>query len=80
MSNSDNPLFHIIDVLKHLVSTHVHWNMDMNKDDALKKLETAASDAQKTVADVQAHDVVDGVQDGAQTVADVVELTKDVSK
>ena len=80
MANSENPLMHIIDVVKHLVSTHVHWNQDMNKDDALSKLQDAATSAVKTVSDVEAKDVPAAVEDGAQTVGDVVDIVKDVTK
>lgn len=64
MANVEKAITEIVDVIKHLVDTHVHWNMDMDRDLALAKLDAAKVHA--VSGDVEA------------VVSDVVTLTNDV--
>jgi hypothetical protein len=75
----------LIDLVKHLVSTHVHWNVDLSKDEAMVKIEAArlallASDVEELVADVADGNLDKVVTDGEKLVADVKTLTKSGAK
>lgn len=75
----------LIDLVKHLVSTHVHWNVDLSKDEAMVKIEAArlallASDVEELIADVADGNLDKAVTDGEKLVADVKTLTKTGAK
>lgn len=81
MSNVEKAIGEIADVLHHLVSTHVRWNMDMNKDTAAAKLEAArlhavAADVATVAGDVETGDVSKAVTDATVDVVDVVDMAK----
>jgi hypothetical protein len=66
---------HILDVVKHLVGTHVHWNIDLSKDEAVVKLEAARiALLAEDVAEV-GHDIGNG--DYVKTIADLEKALAD---
>jgi len=71
MANYEKAFGELVDVVKHLVSTHVRWNQDLSHDDAIAKL-----DAVKILA--VADDVQEIASDLGNDVKDVVTLVKDV--
>lgn len=89
MTNIEKAFSETLDVLKHLVSTHVRWNVDMSHEEALAKLETArlhsiaddaanaVSDAVTTVQDVQTGNAAGAVDAAEKTAGDVVSIVKD---
>jgi len=62
MVNLEKALSEVIDVVKHLVGTHVHWNVDLSKDAAIAKIEAAqlaliASDVVDVIEEAQSGDI-----------------------
>ena len=56
MPNVEKSISEVVDVLMHLVRTHVRWNQDLSHDEAVAKLEAArlhaaGADVEKTVND-----------------------------
>lgn len=81
MSNTENALHELIDVVEHLVTTHVRWNQDLSHAEAVAKLAAArthvlAGDVVDIASDVEEGDAVAVVQDGTKTVGDVVNMVK----
>lgn len=87
MSDVSKAFAELVAVVRHLVSTHVHWNMDLSKDEALAKLEAAHAHA-LTGDVVKAVDVVsdaaealaaDDADKAVQEVSAVVSIVKDAA-
>jgi ribose 5-phosphate isomerase len=81
MPNAEKALSEILDVIEHLVSTHVRWNMNLSHAEAVAKVEAArvhliSTDISSVAADVENADPVSVVTDGAKTVTDAVNMVK----
>ena len=85
MANLEKALSEVLDVVKHLVSTHVHWNVDLGKDEAVAKVETAklallAGEVQEILTDVSEGNLEETIADLEKTLADAKALRKPVSE
>lgn len=65
----------LAELVEHLIGTHVHWNMDLSKDEAVAKLyaakaELVAHDAEKVAQDAEKGDLVALVTDSEKLVKD----------
>jgi len=75
MANLANAVKELVDVVEHIVGTHVHWNMDLSKDEAVAKVVAAraallAEDVADVARDVEQGDLVQLVTDGEKLVKD----------
>jgi hypothetical protein len=89
MANVEKSISEVVDVLLHLVRTHVRWNQDLSHDEAVAKLEAArlhavgadaekvTGDVQSAVVDVTAGNVVGAVGDAENAVQDGKTLVSD---
>lgn len=85
MANLEKAFQELADVVEHIVGTHVRWNMDMSKTEAVAKI--AAARAHAVAADVveaadDAVDVVTAIREGNVGVAaeSGVQVVQDLSK
>lgn len=81
MANYEKALSELLDVVEHLVGTHVRWNVDMSHGQALAKLVAArthiiATDVSQTAADVEAGNAEAVVTDGVGLVTDAADMVK----
>lgn len=75
MANLESAVMKLAELVEHLIGTHVHWNMDLSKEEAVLKLgavksELLAHDAEKMAQDVEQGDLVALVDDAEKTLAD----------
>ncbi len=83
MADLGKALSEIVDVVKHLVGTHVHWNVDLSKDVAVAKIEAAqlallGDDLEEIVDDVSRGDLEETIKDLKKALADAQALAHPV--
>lgn len=90
MANVEKSISEVVDVLLHIVRTHVRWNQDLTHDEAVAKLEAArvhavgadvvntVNDAVSAVDAAQTGDVTGVVAAGEKTVSDGSAVVSDV--
>lgn len=83
MGNLEKALSEVIDLVKHLVGTHVHWNVDLSKDEAVAKVEAArvallANDVSNVISDAEKGDVQASIVDLEKALADAKALANPV--
>lgn len=85
MANIEAAFNELADVVKHLASTHVHWNMDMSKAEAFAKIAVARTHVVAEDVVTTADDALTAVEDVSGgsldvVVGDVQTVAHDVSK
>lgn len=66
MSNIEKAIGELSDVVEHLVTTHVKWNMDLDKDTARAKVAAARVHAVQEAVEELVTDVKEGVSEVGQ--------------
>jgi len=84
MANLKTALTEVLDLVEHLVSTHVHWNVDLSKDEAVAKVGAArvallAADVEKVAHDAESADLVALVADSQNLVKDAQSAVQPVT-
>jgi hypothetical protein len=75
VANLEKAVNEILDIVNHLVGTHVHWNVDLSKDAAVAKIEVARLALLATDVENVLEDVADG--DLGKTIADLEKALAD---
>lgn len=90
MANTEQALNSIIEVVSHLVHVNVRWNIDMDKDTAIAKLEAAklhaatgdmvnvVGDAANAISDVRSGDIGNAIGSADAAVQDGEKVVSDV--